>query len=308
MNHPGRVSTLTRERVQHAIDELGFVPKAEAVARARRGVGRIGVLGPFTAHAAAGRRLNGVLRVATRIDLDVVVFDHDSAADSVNPFLSGLPRSGRLDGLLITSLTPDESLVRGLLDRPLPTVLVDGRHPGLSSVRADDTEGGALAAAHLLGTGTRSFGFLGESQRTPSYVSPARRRFHGYRDGLRAAGCDVADDANVWSPRDFSTAVEQARRLLTALSLPAAVFAGDDMFAAAVLRAANDAELRVPEDVAVVGFDDSELAEVLGLTTIRQPLEESGELAARLLLDQIAGPRATRTVLLELELVRRMSA
>jgi LacI family transcriptional regulator len=308
MNHPGRVSATTRERVQRAIDDLGFVPKAEAVARARRGVGRIGVLGPFTAHTAASRRLNGVLRVASRIDLEVVVFDHGSAEESANPFVTGLPRSGRLDGLVIASLTPDADLVTGLLDRPLPTVLVDGQYPGLSSVRADDAAGGELAADCLLGTGHRTFGFLGESQRSPRDVFPALRRLRGYRNRLRAAGHSLSDDAVAWTPRDFGTACAHAARLLSGMTPPVAVFASDDILAAAILRAARHAGLRTPQDVAVVGFDDSELAEAIDLTTVRQPLEESGELATRLLLDQLRGPQPARTVLLELDLVRRASA
>jgi LacI family transcriptional regulator len=308
INQPERVREDTRRRVRQVIDELGFIPKADAVARARRGVGRIGVVGPFTSHGAAGRRLNGVLRAITRTDLEVVVFDHDSAAERVNPFLTGLPHSGRLDGLLITSLVPQDDVVGRLLDQALPTVLVDGYHPRLSSVRTDDAAGGRLAARHLLESGGRSFGFLGEAQRSPRLDSPTQRRLDGFRQELLSAGHSLPDSAVVWTPRDFTAAGEHAVRLLSSVTRPAAIFASDDVLAASVVRAADQAGLRTPEDVAVVGFDDTDVARVLDLTTVRQPLEESGELATRLLLDHIRRPAPVSTTVLELSLVRRGSA
>ena len=307
INHPGRVSDQTRQRVLQVIDELGFVPKADAVDRARRGVGRIGVLGPFTSHAAAGRRLNGVLRAVTGTDLEVVVFDHSSATDSADPFLTGLPRTGRLDGLIIASLVPRDEVVGKLVDLPLPTVLIDGYHPRLSSVQTDDAVGGRLAATHLLGLGRRSFGFVGELQRSQQYVSPAERRLAGFRNILRSAGHDLEDAAVVWTPREFTAACANATRLLSVLTTPAAIFASDDLLAAAVVRAVHHAGLRTPKDIAVVGFDDSDLAQVLDLTTVRQPLEESGEIATKMLVEHIHNPVPTQTIMLELEFVSRGS-
>lgn len=307
LNHPGRVSDRTRSRVLHVIEELGFVPKAEAVARARRGVGRVGVLGPFTSYAAAGRRLNGVLRGVAGTDLEVVVFDHDTASDSTSPFLASLPRSGRLDGLLITSLSPKEDVVARLVRLPLPTVLIDGYDPRLSSVQTDDVAGGRLVAEHLQGLSPRSFGFLGELQRSERYVSPAERRLEGFRRALAAGGHELPGAAMAWTGRDFDEACANAVRLLSVVPPPAAIFASDDLLAAAVLHTADRAGLRTPEDVAVVGFDDSDLSRALNLTTVRQPLEESGEIAVQLLLEQIRQPSPVRSTLLELGLVHRGS-
>jgi DNA-binding LacI/PurR family transcriptional regulator len=307
-NHPGKVSDRTRQRVLGVVDELGFVPKAEAVARARRGVGRIGVLGPFTSHPAAGRRLNGILRGVAGTDLEVVVFDHGSASDSTEPFLTSLPRSGRLDGLLVTSLLPGDDVVDRLLALPLPTVLVDAYHSRLSSVQTDDVAGGRLAAEHLIGLAPRSWGFFGESQRSEHYISPARRRLDGFRRVVQEAGNELAETAVLWTPREFTEACHNASRLLSALRAPAAVFASDDVLAAAVVRAAGQAGLGTPTDVAVVGFDDSDLARVLDLTTVHQPLEESGEVAVQMLLEQIRRPAAVRSTQLELRLVHRGSA
>ena len=308
LNHPGRVSGRTRDQVLRVIDELGFVPKAEAVARARRGVGRIGILGPFTSHPAAGRRLNGVLRGVAGSDLEIVVFDYGSASDSPEPFLAGLPRSGRLDGVLIVSLLPEEAVIEELLKRDLPTVLIDARHPKLSSVHTDDVTGGRLAAEHLLSLGARNYGFLGERQQSDRYISPAQRRLDGFRAALNHAGQALPVTSIEWSPRAFGEASDVAERLLGEQGPPPwAVFASDDFLAVAVMQAARRAGLRTPEDIAVVGFDDSDLADAMGLTTVRQPLEESGEVAVRLMTEQLRRPGPARSTFLELELVRRGS-
>jgi DNA-binding LacI/PurR family transcriptional regulator len=296
LNSPTRVSDATRRRVLDAVDALGFVPKAEAVARARRGVGRIGVLAPFSSYPSAARRLNGVLGAIGDRPLEVVPYDQESAARSSSPLLDSLPLTGRLDGIIVVSRPLDETGARRL--SRLPTVLVDVRHPGFDSVHTDDAAGGRLVAEHLLARGHRRFAFLGEAQASDRYVSPSQRRFEGFRAALADRPVDVRR-----AEHRVGTALTAAKALLSAR--PTAVFAADDVLAAGVLRAAHELGLRVPADVAVVGFDDGDLAEALDLTTVRQPLEESGRTAMEMLLRRIGAPGAGREVALSLELIRR---
>jgi DNA-binding LacI/PurR family transcriptional regulator len=129
LNSPTRVSDATRQRVLRAADALGFVPKADAVSRARRGVGRIGVVAPLTSYASFARRLNGVLRAVQGQPLEVVVFDQQSAAATALPLLASLPLTRRLDGLVVMGLPLEESVATRLVSLELPTVLVDLRHP-----------------------------------------------------------------------------------------------------------------------------------------------------------------------------------
>jgi DNA-binding LacI/PurR family transcriptional regulator len=295
LNSPGRVSEATRRRVLDAVDELGFVPKAEAVARARRGVGRIGVLAPFSTYPSAARRVNGIVGAVGDRPLEVVLFDQESAARSSAPLLGSLPVTGRLDGIIVVSRPLDPAVARRL--SRLPTVLVDVRHPGFDSVSASDEEGGRLVAEHLLAQGHRRFAFLGEAQESDAYVSPSQRRFAGFRAALPGRPVAVLPASH-----RLSSAVTAARTLLSAEHRPTAVFAADDTLAAGALRAAHALGLAVPADVAVVGFDDGDLAEALDLTTVRQPLEESGRIALEMLLDR---PGPVREVSLGLELVAR---
>ena len=146
LNTPARVSARTRQRVLQAADTLGYTPKTEAVAKARKGVGRIGVLAPYTSYASVARRLSGVLRAVGDQPIEVVVFDQESAAHSASPLLASLPLTGRLDGLVIMSLPLEEAVAQRLLTMELPAVLVDVRHPDFDSVHTDDVSGGRLVA------------------------------------------------------------------------------------------------------------------------------------------------------------------
>jgi len=294
LNSPARVSAETRRKVLAAVDALGFVPKTDAVARARRGVGRVGVIAPYTSYPSVARRLNGVLQAVGRRPLEIVLFDQESAAESSSPLLGSLPITGRLDGLIVVNLPLDDAVAKRLTGLRLPTVLVDVRHPRFDSVLADDPTGGRLVAEHLVAQGHRRFAFLGEAQKSHLYVSPSQRRLAGYRAALAEAGYTLTDRDMRLTAHGVESARAATKELLSVEDRPTAVFASSDLLAAGALKAAQDLGLAVPGDVAVVGFDDGDLAEALDLTTVRQPLEESGRAAMERLLQQLDKPGTVR--------------
>lgn len=132
--------------------------------------------------------------------------------------------------------------------------------------------------------GHRRFGFLGEAQKAHLYVSPSQRRLGGYSAVLAEAGYPFTDNDIRLTGHGVESARIAIKELLSVEDRPTAVFASDDILAAGALRAAHDLGLAVPSDVAMVGFDDGDLAEALNLTTVRQPLEESGRAAIDLSL------------------------
>ena len=294
LNTPSRVSAATLTQIMEVVDRLGFVPKSEAVARARRGVRRIGIIAPFTSYPSFARRLSGILHEAMDEHFEVVVYDHKSAAASQ---LISLPVTGRIDGLLVLSVPFTDDVARRLIDQHVPTVLVELARPGFSSVGIADSAGGRLAGELLSRHGHERFAFLGAVQ-SVEYQSQSQLRLEGYREALpRPPEVRLVAE-------DFESARAGAREVLAAGAT--AVFAHTDSLASAAVRAARDLSLSVPGDVEVIGFDDGELAEALGLTTVRQPLEESGEVATELLLAQIENPtQSARAITLELSLVER---
>jgi LacI family transcriptional regulator, repressor for deo operon, udp, cdd, tsx, nupC, and nupG len=299
LNAPDRVRDTTLLRIMDAVDQLGFLPKVEAVTRARRGVRRVAVLAPFSAYPSFARRLNGVLRVSARERFEVVVYDQESAATSR---LVSLPLTGRVDGLIVMSLPFGDDVAQRLAEQRLPTVLVDNARAGFSSVTTDDAAGGRMVAELLIRRGHERFGFLGHAQRTHDYLSQSEARLDGFRAALPSPPqTRLVDHA-------FEAARAGAHALLRASQRPTAIFAHDDLLASGVLRAARDLGLAVPTELAVVGFDDAEIAEPLGLTSVRQPLEESGEIATQILLDQLKDARrSSQHTTLALKVVERDS-
>lgn len=285
LNAPERVRPETLERIMASVDELGFTPKAEAVIRARRGVGRIGVIAPFTSFpSASGRRLTGVFRGAISQNHEIVVFDQASAATSR---LMSLPLTRRVDGLIIMSVPFGTEIEQRLVDQSIPTVVLEIRHEGFSNVIIDHFGGGRIIGEHLVDRGHHRVAYLGHRQEH-EYRSPSRLKLEGCASVLPSA--PIVRNITY----SFEDAVKAGIDLLNEPDAPTAIFAHDDLLASGVLAAARQLGLDVPGDVAVIGFNDSEIAGPLGLTTVRQPFEESGETAVRLLLEQIGDPTTSR--------------
>jgi DNA-binding LacI/PurR family transcriptional regulator len=301
LNKPDRVSAATRQRVLAAVDELGFVPQVQAVSLARRGTGRIGVMAPFTSYGSYLRRLSGLLTAATELELDVVVFDHESAALASSPVLASMPVHGRMDGLVVMGLRIEDAIAGRLRERHLPTVAVDADSTLFSRVIIDDGEGGRIAAAFLRDKGHRRVGYVLERQ-VSDYESQAVRRLAGFREVVELAGGTVTVTS---SDNSVEAARLAAAALLDADDRPTAIMAHHDVLAVGVLLAARDRRLRVPEDVAIMGFDDGETALAADLTTVRQPFEESGSTALSVLLGHIGGSDLRSTTVLDVRLVER---
>ena len=290
LNRPDRVGATTRQRVLDVVDELGFTPKPEAVTLARRGVGRIGVLAPFTSYASYAARLMGVLGACDGRNVDVVIFDVPSVASATSPLLRTLPVTGRLDGLLIMGVPLEDAMARRLSKRKLATVLVDSLQQDLNWVNVDDEAGGYQIGTHLLQRGHCGFTYVSEGQRSADYTSPAQLRKRGLIRALREAG--IADGAlrhEIVPVSDMAAGREAAGAILRRDPAPTAVVAHHDELAAGLLAGFRAAGRRVPEDLALVGYDGTDLAEALELTTVGQPFAETGRIATRLLLGLLDG-------------------
>jgi LacI family transcriptional regulator len=291
-----------------AIDELGFVPKAEAVARSRRSAGRIGVLAPFFTYPSFVQRLCGVANALADSPYELTIYNVDSSSRRVG-YLASLPVTRRLDGLIIMALPFDDDAANRLLTHGLETVLIEFSREPFSSIRIDDHKGGVLAAGYLLARGHRRFGFVGDDD-VPDYaIRTSDLRLAGYRETLAQVGVTLEPHQIALAPHGLENARYGAHRLFDLAERPTAIFAASDTQAMGVLKAARERGLAVPSDVAVVGFDDLDIADYIGLTTVRQPLEESGRVAAELLLARLNNEsRPTQQVQLPLTLIRRETA
>jgi LacI family transcriptional regulator, galactose operon repressor len=308
LNAPDKVNTKTRQRVMSAIDRLGFVPKAEARARAMRSTNRIGVLTPYFTAPSFVQRLRGAAAALSRANYELVIYTVDSV-EHLQGYIATIPVRGNVDGMIVMSLAIGDKDARRLHDHGIETVLIESRHPQLNCICIDDTRGGALAATHLIEKGHTRIGFLGDIEPAERYaIRPVKSRLNGFKRTLEAAGLSLPRSYAMQAPYTQAGSQQAAQALLSLPRRPTAIFAASDIQAVSVIKVARQLNLRIPEDLAIVGFDDIDLAEVMDLTTIRQNLDESGRLAAEILISRIAEPdRSLRHVDLPLTLIERLT-
>ncbi|GAA2462115.1 LacI family DNA-binding transcriptional regulator [Streptomyces pulveraceus] len=301
VNAKGEVDGSTAARVREVIARLGYVPSSGAVGLARGSSRTVGMLVPSLTWPWMGEVLQGVVDTVEAADYGLLLFTCNRGAESVRRF-TGQVSARAFDGLLVVE--PENTLdhLTALHRDGLPIVLIDdrGHHPEFPSVVTTNHEGGASAARHLLAAGrTRPLVITG-----PQHFGCVRDRTEGFRTVL-PTGLVVEGD---FTERGGRLAVQ---RLLASGAEFDSVFAHNDISAAGVLRALRAAGRSVPDDIAVVGFDDIPMAEHTEppLTTVRQPARRMGETAARVLLSHLGGTAVPDApVVLPTELVVRHSA
>ncbi len=308
INTPEKVNLNTRQRVYQAIDKLSFIPQAEARARALRLKGRIGVVTPFFTAPSFVQRLRGIAGSLSKENFDLVIYTVDSN-NRLQSYLSSLPLTGNLDGLVILSLPVAEADVNRLVEHQLPTVLIEFPHPLLNSVEINDVEGGRMATEYLIKKGHQRIAFLGDSDLPEYSIHPVSLRLKGFRQALKSANLEIPKEFVRLAPYDQEQARIVAKELLDYPNPPTAVFSATDLQALGVLKAARQLGVKIPGQLAVIGFDDLDMADYEDLTTVRQHLDESGRIAIEILLSQISdNSRPIQHVTLPLKVIERLTA
>lgn len=308
LNSPDKVNSETQKRVMDAIDQLGFVPRAEARARAMQNTGRIGVITPFFTAPSFVQRLRGVAARLSRENYELVIYPVDSEGQ-LQGYISSIPVMRNVDGLIIMSLAVENKDVERLLSNKMETVLIEFSHDKLNSIVIDDFQGGRLVAEHFIQKGYKSFGFLGDIEVPErNIIHPVRSRLEGFQSVLKDAGLQLPSKNIKQAFYAHESSREGAHELLTMPDRPSAIFAASDNQALSIMKVARQLNMRIPDDVAVVGFDDIDMADYVDLTTVRQHLDESGRLSAEMVLGRIADTsRATQHIYLPLNLIERQT-
>jgi LacI family transcriptional regulator len=287
LNRPEIVAEETRQRVQQAIDEIGFVRNGSA-RQLRSGHSQyiglvvLDVANPFFTEVA-----RGVEDAANEAGYVVILCNSDDSLEKESNYLQALEEQ-RARGVLITPVQSDASYLQRFRKRGIAVVLLDrpSRIKDLCSVAVDDVRGGELAIEHLLKKGHEHIGFV----HGPLSIRQIADRRRGVLRAARAAGLDpdrviVDITTSAQKARDGEESVE---KLFRARIKPTAVFCANDLLALGLLRGLIKHGRSIPADLALVGYDDVEFASTLStpLTTIRQPKYELGRTAAELLLDE----------------------
>lgn len=310
LNRPGTVSAQLSERVRKAADDLGYVP-LQAARQLR--VGRSGLLGMTVINIANpffAELVSGAEEAATAAGYRVLVGNSDDDLAKEAGHLELFERV-QVEGVLVSPFGDATAPIARLRARGIPVVLVDaidddGRLP---SVSFDDIAGGRLAAEHLLQTGRRRLAFLGAREE----VRQVRERLQGVR--LAVGAHPDATLEIVWTAR---TTAELGRALGAGIaaappeSRPDGIVATNDHLACGVVHGLISNGVRVPQDIAVIGYDDIEFASVAAvpLTSVRQPARAMGRHAGELMLHQLGGEASDPlgSVMFEPELIVRASS
>ncbi|WP_307584669.1 LacI family DNA-binding transcriptional regulator [Paenibacillus wynnii] len=305
LNHSTTVRANNRDKVLQAMKDLNYQPNAAARSLA---LGRTGIIG---------------LTVTTLDDsfLDLVVKEVNDRLTEQGYFLAisvhspdeeaihnPLFQEDRVDGLILLSPLHEEVYVRELENKKIPFVMLDNQleNPSVPSVIVDNRKGGYDAARHLIDLGHQRIAHISG----PDAFLSSRERELGFRSALEESGlepfCIERGEFTVSSGYDI------ASKWLQSDNLPTAIFAADDHIALGVINALQNAGVRVPQDISVVGYDDQLIASQLHpkLTTIRQPAEKIGRHGVELLLNWIlesSRPEATLASQFEPELIIRQS-
>lgn len=306
-NSPKAVAPTTRERVEKAVQELGYRPNATARSLNLNRVGSIGLMVPDLSNPYFVNIIAGVEWEARQRGNLLVVGATDWQTSAEEQY-SGLLTTRRLDGVIVASGSglPPTALVQMASSEPV--VFVDERVAGFDGhfVGVDNRRAAREAAAYVFGLGHRRVGIIGG----PLGLWTAEQRLAGYREAAVAAGIDADLIPVVHGDYRVESGEEAARRLLEQPDArPTALLIANDMMAMGAIAYCRGAGLAIPRDVGVVGFDDIPAASLISppLTTVRQPGRELGIAAARLLLDRVDGREGERQVTLPADLIIRDS-
>ncbi|HWD00360.1 MAG TPA: LacI family DNA-binding transcriptional regulator [Candidatus Sulfopaludibacter sp.] len=297
INSNGYVSDKVRKRVQLIIDRLEYHPNALARSLKSQSTRVVGILLPDIKNPFSGELADSIQQVLLERGYSAFICTTEQSVQREQAAL-GAFFDHRVAGIVVATLETkegDEALER-FIRRGMPIVSV-GREPGLSAVdrvTANHWRGGYDAAQHLIAMGHRHIAYVGAS------AAHARRlrRFEGFCDALHEHGLEVREEWVAGPSSDsgpgFSTLADgyaATQRLLDLSRRPTALFARNDFTAMGAISAARDRGLRIPEDLAIVGFDNVPLSAFTTppLTTVQQPTAEQGQRAAQLLLERIEG-------------------
>jgi len=305
LNNSANVSEETKARVLRAIEELGYQPSASARGLALNKTEIIALIFPDISGPFYSEVIRGVESEASQHDYNVLIYGTYGKTGR-DKFLRLLPT--KVDGLILMTRSVEDEYIFYLHRRRIPFVLLD-REIGeikVDCILSNNVEGAYKAVEHLLQHGHEQVAFISGPADSPD----SNARFEGYRQALQDHGLpllsQLVERGNFLQPGGF----QAMSRLLDRPDPPSAVFVANDEMAIGAIEAVRGRGLSAPDDVAIIGFDDIQMAPYIHppLTTVRQPIREFGVLAVQMLLRRINDPEsAAETVVLPTQLIIRRS-
>jgi LacI family transcriptional regulator len=311
LNNKDGVNAATRSRILEIVERLGYRPSGVARSLVQGRTGTIGLIVPDISNPYFSGIAHGVSNAASEANLSVLLCNTEERAEREIDFISVLEEKG-VDGLIMAAPRQDTDCLVPLLARHQNVVIINRFFDmdGLSVagyVVNNDREGGYCAARHLISRGHQAIGFLAG----PANSYGSKRRLEGYRQAHNEAYLTLLDETVVHCPPSAAAGREAALNLFHAHPQLTALFCFNDMVAIGALQACRETGRHVPEDMAIVGYDDVPMALWVTppLTTLRAPFENMGRLATTQLIQRMHNcTEGCDRVVLTPELIVRASA
>lgn len=307
LNNDPHVHPDTRTRIVEEIERLGYVTNRQARSLAGGRSNTIGLLVPDLGTAYIGEIIHGIDAELSLSDLDLILYTTHRTASKEANYVANLAE-GMVDGLLLVLPRSPIDYIETLTRRKVPFVLIDHQGTGenCSAVGATNWQGAYTATEYLIKLGHTRIGFITGTMDLGCAVD----RLKGYRSALRTY--HISEEEELIYPGTFyqPDGYTGTSALLDLPNPPTAIFASNDVMAMGAMDAVRNRGLRVPDDISIIGFDDIPQAALIrpALTTINQPLEKMGRVAAQMLIDSLrSADKEVRRVELPTELIVRDS-
>jgi LacI family transcriptional regulator len=296
INNSPQISPITREKVLKIIKKLNYQPSVMAQSFARKKSNSIACVVPRFTGYFYFEVLNGIQQALGNHGYDLILYNIDKL-EKKEEILKRTIRERKVDGVLLISMPISDKLVSRFRESQLPIVIIDSYHDALDSITVENKQGAFVATEHLIQLGHQRIGMINGN---PSSV-PAANRLQGFKAALDKhniichenliINVGLNGDPEVRYNDGFNKkAGYKAMHQLLALKhdRPTAVFIASDIQATGAIKAIQEHGLKIPADITLIGFDDIELSEYLGLTTVHQPMYEMGKLAVDRLMAKMS--------------------
>ncbi|WP_422443644.1 LacI family DNA-binding transcriptional regulator [Thermoanaerobacterium sp. DL9XJH110] len=310
LNNSGAVSEKTRQRVKKVMEELNYTPNVIASALTKKSTLTLGLLIPDIANLFFAELARGVEDASNDFGFNIIICNTDYSSEKEATYINLLKQKS-IDGFIISSAYYNDQNVIKLLKANVPLVLLgrdidDSEGLPVDIVGSDNVKGGYIATKHLIELGHKSIACL----LGPPQIKVNLEREKGYLKAMEEADLKVCPEAVGYGDFKVEFGFRKTLDILKGPCKPTAFFAGNDLIALGVIRAIRHCGLKVPQDISVVGYDNTMFAEMIDppLTTVNQQMRKMGYIATELLIKRIKGERATgEKIILDTELVIRKS-
>lgn len=302
------VSEETRRKIVAAAMEVNYPLRPDLIPQELvQRTNRIGVIAPYISRWYFAEAINGIEQSLREAGIDLLLYNF-SQVDARQRIFQHKQLRGKVDALIVVSMPPTDEEFNSLLSLGIPITTIGFVHEGCTSVAIDDVVGGFVATKHLTDLGHREIAVLSGQRETAYNFDVSDNRTQGFMQALNEVDVEWNPDLEIRGDFNIYTAEIAMNSFLSRKKLPTAIFCHSDEMAFGALKAIRAKGMSVPEDISVIGFDDHLIAQYVGLTTVSQPPQFEGQVAAASAIAEIANPALERKhIVVPLSLVVRQT-